>query len=401
MNRKLTKKIIVLAFSVGHLTGITQNIVQDADGNSYNTVVIGSQEWISENLKTTTFCNGEPIETSLYSIYDNEESNLIYGRLYRRSVITDSRNVCPCEFHVPSEAEWVELIDYLGGPLVAGEKLKSPQLWNAPNTGTTNSSGFSAFPGGIKSHGFSGSEELFQLLGNEGWFWSTTSDQISNYTLMLYRSAAYAYMMFIGAIQQQSIRCVKNNSSISSNVLPCPGTPVVRDNSDYTYPTVQIGTQCWMRENLKTRTLNNGMVIPQANTDQEWGTSVGMGHWCYYRFSTDEMENYVNGKLYNYSCVASGSLCPAGWHVPTMEDVIVLTNYVGGDAGKLKSLGRWFLPNTGATNETGFRAVPLGSVSADCIFEGKNSYVSFWTSTPNAMNNYAITGPITAWVWRA
>lgn len=141
--------------------------VTDIDGNVYNTVTIGTQVWMKENLKTTRYRNGNTIPTNLsdaqwhstttgaYSIYNNDpNNNNKYGKLYNWYAASDSRNIAPVGWHVPTAAEWETLINYLGGASVAGGKLKAVSaLWNSPNTGATNSSGFTGLPSGFRDDG--------------------------------------------------------------------------------------------------------------------------------------------------------------------------------------------------------------------------------------------------------
>lgn len=163
--------------------------VTDIDGNIYRTVTIGGQEWMAENLKTTTYNNGDPIanvtdnsqwsnlNSGAWSYYDNNEANnRTYGKLYNWYAISDSRNLCPQGWHVPSDEEWTVLTDFLGGESIAGGKMKSTGtlqwgtgLWQPPNTGADNTSGFSGHPGGYRlgSGGFS-------FMGEIGFWWSQT-----------------------------------------------------------------------------------------------------------------------------------------------------------------------------------------------------------------------------------
>ena len=129
--------------------------VTDIDGNVYNTVTKGTQEWMAENLKTTKYDNGDLIATTLADItlevnpkyqwaYDNDEANVAtYGRLYTWDAITDGRSVCPTGWHVPTDADFTTLTTFLGGESVAGGKLKESGFthWLNPNTGATNESG--------------------------------------------------------------------------------------------------------------------------------------------------------------------------------------------------------------------------------------------------------------------
>ncbi len=147
--------------------------VTDIDGNVYNTVTIGSQVWMAENLKTTRYKDGTAIPnvtdntawrnstTSAYCWYDNDINNKeLYGALYNWYAV-NTEKLCPKGWHVPSESDWNELIVFLGGEAVAGGKLKTigtledgDGLWYEPNVDATNESGFSAYPGGLRSNAF-------------------------------------------------------------------------------------------------------------------------------------------------------------------------------------------------------------------------------------------------------
>ena len=155
-------------------------------GYTYATVVLGNgQEWLAENLRTTTYANGDPIpnvtagdhwsaiSTGAWAHYVNNASyEDPYGKLYNWYAVADPRNVCPTNWHVPTDAEWTVLTDYLGGESVAGGKMKSTgtQYWASPNTGATNESGFSGLPGG----GRSDSVGPFYILGSYGNWWSAS-----------------------------------------------------------------------------------------------------------------------------------------------------------------------------------------------------------------------------------
>ncbi|MBI4645984.1 MAG: fibrobacter succinogenes major paralogous domain-containing protein [Bacteroidia bacterium] len=121
----------VVLFLTGFVVLVLQNQAQtvtDIDGNIYNTIIIGTQEWMQENLKVIHYRNGDAIpdvtgdtqwsnlSTGAYCNYNNNESNaLIYGRLYNWYAVADSRNICPAGWHTPTDAEWTTLTDYLGG----------------------------------------------------------------------------------------------------------------------------------------------------------------------------------------------------------------------------------------------------------------------------------------------
>lgn len=161
----------------------------DYDGNAYPTFMIGTQEWMGENLRVTHYRNGDAIPnvtdnttwagltSGAHCWYNNDPSvNAKYDILYNWFTISDNRNLCPVGWHVPSDAEWTMLITYLGGEVVAGGKMKSVSaLWNSPNTDATNNSGFSGLPGGGRY-----SSGIFNLIGYYGYWWSATENNASN-----------------------------------------------------------------------------------------------------------------------------------------------------------------------------------------------------------------------------
>ncbi len=176
---------IILADHLNH--SLTYETVTDIDGNQYATISIGNQVWMADNLRTTRFCNGDtisniPSESEWLQAtpnnpgwvwYENNEAyDIPYGKLYNWFAVGDERNVCPCGWHVPSMDEWGELYMGLGGPFDVGPKLRSSNAdyWGANfNENTTNSSGFSALPGGWRvSVGF-----FWQMNQNGNWWTST------------------------------------------------------------------------------------------------------------------------------------------------------------------------------------------------------------------------------------
>jgi uncharacterized protein (TIGR02145 family) len=178
----------------------------DVDGNIYNTVLIGSQCWMKENLKTTKYRNNTPIEypgsnnstwqnntTGAYAWYENDISwKDSYGALYNWHAVNNANGLCPTGWHVPSDAEWTQLVDYVvsqGFPTNGtGNAFKSCRKVNSPLGGACNTSehprwdshstyhgfdtfGFSALPGGLRSANGS-----FLNVGNFGYWWSSTED---------------------------------------------------------------------------------------------------------------------------------------------------------------------------------------------------------------------------------
>ncbi len=155
--------------------------VTDIDGNVYHTVTIGTQVWLVENLKTTRYNDGTSIplvtdsaawsnaDTSAYCWYNNDIANKnTYGALYNWFTVNTGK-LAIAGWHIPTDAEWTTLTDYLGGESIAGGKLKETGTthWRSPNAGATNESGFTALPGGHRDV-----NGTFSAMGDDGFWWS-------------------------------------------------------------------------------------------------------------------------------------------------------------------------------------------------------------------------------------
>ncbi len=150
------------------------------------------------------------------------------------------------------------------------------------------------------------------------------------------------------------------------------------------YQTVKIGNQIWFKENLRATRYQNGDLIPNVKDDMDWINAVS-GAWCHY--DNDDSYDGMYGKLYNfYAASDPRNLAPVGWHVSTLADWKILIAHAGGvdHAGtKLKDTINWIVPNIGATNETGFSALPGGLRSyRDGWFWYLGDNGHFYTSTP-------------------
>ncbi|MFN5380849.1 MAG: FISUMP domain-containing protein, partial [Bacteroidota bacterium] len=171
--------------------------------------------------------------------------------------------------------------------------------------------------------------------------------------------------------------------TISLLVTCCPDT--ITDIDGNVYNVVQIGNQCWTKENLRTTRYNNGSVIPNVTSDDAW-INLSSPAWCNYNNSP--ANDAVYGKLYNWYTVAAGNLCPTGWHVPTDAEWTVLTNFLGGTSvagGKMKSTTGWNAPNTAATNESGFSVLPGGNrIDDDGSFYVVGTAGLWWSSTESS-----------------
>jgi len=220
-------------------------------------------------------------------------------------------------------------------------------------------------------------------------------DAISNpaQSLLIFNTTTNCFQTFVNGLWY-SIWC---NS-------PCEGITAVTYNG-VTYNTVQIGNQCWLKENLRTTKYNDGTSITNVTDNATW-TSTTSGAYCCYSNNTSNCTTY--GALYNWYAVNTGKLCPSGWHVPSDAEWTTLTNYLSADstywcgsnssyiAKSLASTTSWISSTTtcavgtnlSANNSTGFSALPGGKrYGSDGSFNtlGYDGY--WWSSTENDGSN--------------
>ena len=496
--------------------------VTDYDLNVYNTVQIGNQCWMRENLRSTHYADGTAIAAGTTSststaYYYPLQGDFTYGYLYNwKAVMRNSSNsqsnpsgvqgVCPNGWHVPSDAEWDELETYVSGQsnyLCSGDNtyyakaLAAKTGW-VSSAGTcavgnvqvsNNATGFSALPAG---HNYGGS---YTNYGTAATFWSSTEAGSAN---TFDRSVDYSNAVFIRSNHPKgygfSVRCLRDggnmsllptvstmgvtaitattavtggnitddggsavtargvcwstshNPTISDNhtddgegmgsftssltgltagttyfvrayatngngtkygeevsfSTPVPfvcGTNTVSDYEGHIYNTVQIGDQCWMKENMRATKYSDGTSITQASVSQESYTTR-------YYYDPGQAANY--GYLYNWPAAKGPSsvsannqgICPTGWHVPSDGEWTQLVQYVGGQSNYLCSNNSSYIAkalasttgwssstntcavgNTPASNNaTGFSAVPAGYHNASRFYySGFNA--NFWSST--------------------
>ena len=205
-------------------SGYGSNIT-DVEGNSYKTVYIGTQQWLGENLKVSKYSDGTTIpnitdstqwsqlSTGAWAYYNNSDSlGEIYGKLYNWYAVSPTtngnKNVCPTGWHVPKDEEWTVLTDYLGGSSVAGGKMKEAGTasWNSPNKDASNTSLFSALPGGYVF--VSG---VYFLIGYDGNWWSSSENNIPNaWTINLTYWNGNIAKDNSGKKNGFSVRCIKD-----------------------------------------------------------------------------------------------------------------------------------------------------------------------------------------------
>jgi uncharacterized protein (TIGR02145 family) len=200
--------------------------VSDIDGNVYRTVTICNQTWTKSNLNVSHYRNGDPIPqvtdptqwasstTGAWCYYNNDSSNgAIYGKLYNWYAVNDPRGIAPAGYHIPSDAEWTNLITCLGGETVAGSKMKETGTshWSSPNTMANNISGFTGLPGGWRTS--QNSTPVFDEIGNIGIWWSSSESGLFDYAW----SCSLVYINDNANMTNAndfssgySIRCIKN-----------------------------------------------------------------------------------------------------------------------------------------------------------------------------------------------
>ncbi len=207
----------------GDQTFATPMVAVDIDGNQYQTVTIGTQVWMAENLKVTRYRNGDPVpritdaeawnglSSGARCEYDNDSAHVaVYGRIYNWFAVGDARGLAPAGWHVATDAEWQTLVDGLGGYEVAGGKLKAAgtDRWREPNAGATNESGFTALPGGGRS-----GQGPWGGLGDIAGFWTATENAyISDaaFNRLLRYNRAEVIHDYSGMKSGESVRCVKD-----------------------------------------------------------------------------------------------------------------------------------------------------------------------------------------------
>ncbi|MCX6287571.1 MAG: T9SS type A sorting domain-containing protein [Bacteroidetes bacterium] len=239
------KKLVFLIIGLAFLTFKNQaQTVTDYDGNVYDTVMIGTQAWLKENLKVTHYNNGVPIPnvtantawaallTGARCYYTNDSlaNDSVYGPLYNWYAVNDANNLCPSGWKVPANDEWQTAEAYLGGSGVAGGEMKEAGTlhWISPNTGATNSTSFTGLPGGMRDP----INNNFRTITENGLWWTSTvsgSNAWSTYMWYLYAGVdhnpgtkKYGF----------SVRCVKDlaygmkdiNSPGNFKLYPNPST---------------------------------------------------------------------------------------------------------------------------------------------------------------------------------
>jgi uncharacterized protein (TIGR02145 family) len=376
--------------------------VTDSDGQTYQTVVIGSQTWMAKNLN-------KEIGTS--SCYGNDNTYCDkYGRLYDWETVmngtagsdknpSDVQGICPAGFHVPSDLEWGVLSNYI---IINNGALLNYHLLSVDwDNGATcelfnicDEYGFSALPGGYYSGTYS--------TGTSARWWSAT-DNGANAYYYGHEGPSFTRPANIAKSNRYSLRCVKNYTPSSSSYTPvsCTSVPAgsfCDDRDGKVYKSVDINGKTWMAQNLnyEAKGCNEGKL----------GT-IPVGWVC--ECSDNNCAKY--GMLYNKTaamalepacrdsyCVSQISsphqgICPKGWHVPSEAERDELISYAGGSsvAGqKLKALTGW--NNTNGTNDYNFAALPAGLLIINNGTQSEVGTSGYWWNVRYGNNSHQTWG---------
>ncbi|WP_259068987.1 fibrobacter succinogenes major paralogous domain-containing protein [Mucilaginibacter sp. X4EP1] len=375
------------------------------DTVTYKSVVIGNQEWMSENLNTSQFRNGDTImqaktnqewenafqsKTAAWCYYNNNpENGKKYGRLYNHWAVIDGRGLAPNGWQIPNQQDFQNLIDYLGSDSAA-VILKSKTGWQEGNG--LNSVGFNALPagerdGGILINNEDGKYDSCKYMGQQSCFWSSDATE---FQLSYFYPDNRRFYLISPLVQGLglSVRCFKP-VKISA----------VKNEQPRTFKSVKIGNQIWMAENLDVSNFQNGDSISEAST-LESCKQLGANQkplFCYYNNNTSIGNQY--GKLYNwYAVTDKRGLAPKGWHIPTREEFQILKNYIStADSGILAIYvhshskdnvasilsSKQYWNGVKNTNISGFNAVPSGELIYNFVgnepsFGGIGDIAYFW-----------------------
>jgi len=234
----MTKNLLslfLLFFGFNTMAQTPGSGVTDIDGNQYPSVIIGSQEWMAENLRTTHYANGQVIQMQDNYLFDtgsswpmplwgyfngDSQNENVYGKLYNFYAVDHPGGICPTGWRVPTIMDWGDLFTYLDGgndnydswensQNNVGGKLKSTStLWTSPNSGANNSTGFSALPSGDTWGSTTGT------YGQQCLLWSTT-EQINIYVVQLYYDSEHLAVTNAGQEDGLGVRCIKNTSLVN------------------------------------------------------------------------------------------------------------------------------------------------------------------------------------------
>ena len=401
------------------------DLITDADGNDYETLVVGSNCWTKSNIKTTTYNDGNVVaKAMIYNSSLNQDTNAnlaTFGRLYtwfsavnvpENSNIKPTVNgkgfvqgICPDGWHIPTTAD----INALNTNSM--QSLRSTEYWLQPND-NTNSTGFGLLPAGY----YTKEIERFEGLFGQTFLWT---DSITTPEFAVASKNQY----FCYTSQEESrhpgdavsVRCVKDYCVFGEG-MPCPGIPTVTDHEGNVYNTITMGSQCWTKENMRCKTSPKGYL-----TIADTLSSTAAHYYVIPPSGTPKLDT-LRGMLYNWagaldtifesqedvSFTNRRGICPEGWHVPSDEEWGTLTTflssqpcyYLSNDDSRIAkaiSSKHYWQAASGTdivgkelekNNITGFSIVPAGYLTKDPqnpTYENQNRNADLWSSTSSTL----------------
>lgn len=378
------------------------------EGQQYNTVQIGNQCWLKENLNVGTRINGEygQVDNGLLEKYcynDKEDSCDVYGALYQwkemmqYTAAEGAQGICPDGWHIPTDPEWCTLTQFIDNTVDCdingatgfnvGFKLKSTNGWFMGGNGSDDL-GFTAVPAGLRNW----DNGIFIVNSEKSYFWTSTKNDLNNAWFRRLNNDHFGIFRYNDSKNYgMSVRCIKGTPSS----WVC-GDTIHDSRNDMIYNTVEIGEQCWMKENM-----NVGVKIGGEYNQADNGL---IEKYCY---NNEEDSCDVYGGLYQWGEVMqydantpAQGICPTDWHIPSDEEwqqlegeadsqynypdpIWINTGFRGLDAGgnlKATDTIHWLPPNLGATNSSGFTGLPAGYRHNNGEFLLHGDEAIFWTS---------------------
>jgi len=351
--------------------------------NTVNTLT-AEQTQISVNKMLLGVNDNKEIYGALYNWHavNKKTSNKnVYGGLYNwwaAAYSTGGASIAPAGWHVPTQAEITTLVNYAGGGgyFTSGGHLKETGYihWYPPNTGAVNDLGFNGRGSGMREdYYYTVNDGMDDFLKESFTIWSS-EDLGPEYptSAISYVLAGY-YHEQSGSESYSIKRCGFSIRLLKDNDV---NTGTMTDYDGNVYPTVTIGTQVWLAENLRVEHYNDGTPITYVTASPAW-EALTTEAMCYFK---DMSNNTIN------------LLPPSGWHVPTLSEYGTLISTLSSpafDTGKLKEIGftYWDSPNLGAGNISGFSARGTGSRDSSGSFQDLKHTFNMWTSTIYASDN--------------
>ncbi|MCX6253676.1 MAG: fibrobacter succinogenes major paralogous domain-containing protein [Bacteroidia bacterium] len=228
-----------------------------------------------------------------------------------------------------------------------------------------------------------------------GVCWNTSADPTVSDSKTTENGGSVAFTSNITQLTPNTtyyVRAYATNSAGTGygNEIKFTTIGTVNDIESNVYKVIQIGTQVWMVENLKTTKYNDGTIIPNVTSATEWAALTTPGYCWYNNDDATYKNNY--GALYNWYSAINGKLCPTGWHVPSDGEWSALITYLGGNSvagGKLKETGttHWISPNNGGDNSSGFTGLPGGYRGNNASFFCIGEWGIWWSTQEYSSTN--------------